>query len=105
MADARAEPSARDQLAVGAPARDLLDADRGVDHGGGVESNREPGDEPEARRVEYGPAEERRYGVADRDDRLDDDDVDYPTVLARHLDYESIKTMADDDKALREFMN
>ena len=91
MADARAEPAARDQLAVGAPARDLLDADRGVDHGGGVESNREPGDEPEARGVEYGPAEERRYGVADRDYRLYDDDVDYPTVLARHLDINSFK--------------
>ena len=89
VADARAEPTARDQLAVGAPARDVLDAHRSVDDGCGVEANRERRDEPEAGRVENEAADERRGGIAYRDDRLDDDDVDNPIILARHLDNHS----------------
>ena len=48
MAHACAELSARDPLATSAPARDVRDADNGVDDCGGVERDGEDCDEAEA---------------------------------------------------------
>ena len=85
VANACAELSTRDPPAARAPTRDLRDAGESVDDGCGVECDSEGEDEAEARPVEDESAEEEGQGEAAGDRRLDNDDMERPTVLARYL--------------------